>query len=339
MNYRFLVLFLLSLLMVGGAAAQQACDLPVDVVGIEKGEKSGGIIRGLQAGDLVVTVNKSEHVPIDSLTYDAAPRRIVLVIDNTHALPSDARKAEAQVATYILEHARTMDSFALITARGADREVKFDQGRDAVMEAVRDLSGDPKGKSSNLGVLDAVEQGIDWLGSSKPGDSILLLAMDSEGNRKTNAKKIAQELEDHHIRLFTIAFGFVNLGNSVKARQTMTSTGLGVAEPLVGSLLYENGEQNLSPLTLNSGGYLFMQNALDPRKEFKLIEKLPKLQQVAMQFYQIMAEFYHMKLTLPAHEANWTVDLSGAAQQKWTPIWSVYPQAVNSCAGQLSASK
>jgi hypothetical protein len=334
MSFRGLILSLSCLVMAASAAAQQACDLPVDVVGVEKGKTAGGIIRGLQASDLLVTLSGGSHVPIGSLTYDAGPRRIVFVIDTARELPSDARKAEAQTAAYILDHSRPMDSFALITARGTAREVKFDQGRDAVKEALRDLSGDPREKSSGVGVLDAVEQGIDWLGSPKPGDAIFLMVMDSEGNHKTNHKKIAQVLEERHIRLFSIAFGFVSLGNSVKSVQAMTSMGLGESKPLVGELNYSTGDQALAPLVLNSGGYLHVQDATNERTVFKLAERMPRLQQMGMQFYQMIAEFYYMKVNLPAHVANWTVDLSETGRQKWTPIWSVYPQAVNSCAGQ-----
>jgi hypothetical protein len=330
MRFRLPFLSVLSSLMVISAIAEQACQVPVDVVGIEKGKDSGGIIRGLKAEDLSATVGKGHNVPIHSLTYDATARRIVFVIDDTRALTTDARKLEAQTAAFIVDHARPMDSFALITARGTMREVKFELGRDAIKEALRDLSGDPREKTTNLGPLDAVEQGIEWLGAPKTGDAIFLMAMDLDGNHKTNRKKIAQELEEHHIRLFGIAFGFVNLANSVKSRLTTTHLGLGIAEPLVGEQLMNTGEENFYPLVVNSGGYLSIQNAMDERRTFTLAQRLPTLQQIGMQLYQIIAEFYYMTVTLPdAHTAYWEVELSDAARQRWTPVSSVYPQVVN----------
>ncbi len=326
-----LLVFPVCLLSVMGAIAQ-SCDIPVDIVGLEKGKDSGGIIRGLKAEDVVAIVGKGKHAPIESLTYDATPRRILFVLDTTRELPSDARRAEAQTALSILDRARPMDSFALITARGSAREVKFDQGRTALKDALQDLSNDPRDKPSSLGVLDAVEQGIEWMGTPKPGDAIFLMAMDLEGNHKTNPRKTAQVLHEHHIRLFSIALGFVNLANSVKATQAMTHLGLGLAEPLVGGVLYDNGEQNLYPMVVNSGGFLSVQNANDGRREFKLSERLPRMQQIGMQFYQIIAEFYHLKVSLPdAHTREWTVELSDSAKQRWTPIWSVYPQEVYGC--------
>src|SRR6266404_1391069 len=332
MRFRSLVVSMACLLSVAGAIAQ-SCDVPVDIVGLEKGKDSGGIIRGLRTEDVVASVGKGKHVPIESLTYDATPRRVLFVLDTTRELPSDARRAEAQTALFMLDHARPMDSFALITARGSAREVKFDQGRAALKDALQDLSNDPKDKLSSLGVLDAVEQGIEWMGAPKPGDAIFLMAMDLEGNHKTNPRKVTQLLHEHHIRLFSIALGFVNLANTVTAKQGMTHLGLGLAEPLVGSgIAYDNGEQNLYPMVVNSGGFLSVQNANDGRRDFKLPERLPRMEQIGMQFYQIIAEFYYMKISLPdAHTRDWSVELSDSAKQRWTPIWSVYPQEVYDC--------
>ena len=331
MRFRALIVFLVCVLGIVGATAQ-SCDLPVDIVGLEKGKDVGGIIRGLKMQDVVATVGRGKHVPIESLTYDATSRRILFVLDTTRELPTDARRAEAQTALYMLEHARPMDSFALITARGSSREVKFDQGRAAFKEALQDLSTDPRDKPSPLGVLDAVEQGIEWMGSPQPGDAIFLMAMNLEGNHKTNPKRTAQLLHEHHVRLFSIALGFINLTNTVKATQTTTHLGLGLAEPLVGGILYDNGEQNLYPMVVNSGGFLSVQNAMDEHRVFKFSERLPRMQQVGMQFYQIIAEFYHMKINLPdTHTREWTVELSDSAKQRWTPIWSVYPQEVDGC--------
>lgn len=326
-------LFFLSVFMAAiAASAQKSCDVPMDIVAVEKASNTGGIIRGLKVEDLAASISKSTPLSIASLTYDAAPRRIIFVIDTTHQLPKDARKAEALTAAYILDHARPMDSFALITARGTAREVRFEQGRDAVKQALADLSGDVHEKTSSLGVLDAVEQGLEWLGSPKPGDSIFLLAMNTEDNHKTNPAKIAQQLEKQQVRLFSIAFGFVNLSNAVKSTQTTTSSALATVTRDEGTLLYENGEENLYPLTVNSGGLMHTDNAMDEHRAFVLAQRLPQLQKVGMQFYQIMAEFYHLNVNLPdGKAASWTLELSNKARERWLPVWSVYPRVVNGC--------
>ena len=198
MSYRWLYIFLASFFLAAVAVADQSCEVPVDVVAAK-----GGIIRGLKADDLVAAAGKGRSIPIESLTYDAGPRRIVFVIDTTRGLPAEARKAESKIAANILDHARPNDSFALITARGVARQVKFEQGRDAVKQAVLELS-EGTGEKSNLGVLDAMDQAIGWLGEPQPGDSIFLLALDLEGNHKANYKKIAQALAEHQVRFVDV---------------------------------------------------------------------------------------------------------------------------------------
>src|SRR5258708_16908002 len=140
-----LLVFPVCLLSVMGAIAQ-SCDIPVDIVGLEKGKDSGGIIGGLKAEDVVAIVGKGKHAPIESLTYDATPRRILFVLDTTRELPSDARRAEAQTALSILDRARPMDSFALITARGSPREVQLNQCRPPLKDELTDLSNNPTHK-------------------------------------------------------------------------------------------------------------------------------------------------------------------------------------------------
>lgn len=134
------------------------------------------------------------------------------------------------------------------------------------------------------------------------------------------------------MRLFSIAFGFVNLNYNVKSTQTTTSSALATVTRDEGTLVYDNGEQNVYPLTVNSGGLLHTDNAMDEHKAFVLAQQLPQLQKVGMQFYQIMAEFYHMNVNFPEGKAaGWRVELSSKARERWLPVWSVYPRVVNGC--------
>ena len=50
---------------------------------------------------------------------------------------------------------------------------------------------------------------VDIFGESKPGDAMIVMAYDLEGNHGANAKKVAKALEDHHVRMFGLALGLV----------------------------------------------------------------------------------------------------------------------------------
>ena len=77
----------------------------------------GRLIRGLQSDNLVAQV-KHDKVKIDSISYETGPRRILFVLDAGRDLPRDAKKAEAEVISYVISQAPVDNSFALITARG-----------------------------------------------------------------------------------------------------------------------------------------------------------------------------------------------------------------------------
>src|SRR5215472_5821947 len=94
----FFLLSLFLILAISTGAAQSSCsvDVPIDVVGL-----GGGVIRDLKPADLTAETVKNQSLKIESLTYDASPRRVLFVLDTVHDLPSDARKAEAKIVEQI----------------------------------------------------------------------------------------------------------------------------------------------------------------------------------------------------------------------------------------------
>lgn len=316
--------FVLILLTVSFAVAQSGCtvDVPIDVV-----QTPGGVVRDLKATDLVAQNIKNQNLKIESLTYDLTPRRILFVLDMVHDLPSDARKAEAKIVEQILGSARPIDSFALITARGTARSVKFEQGKDAVKRTAEELEGDPREKSSGPGVLDAVAEGISWFGAPQAGDSIFLMAMNLEGNHTTNAKKIMQEIERRHVRLFGVALGPVNLGSTVA---TQSDNYRGKFSYAQAGDMPDYREQDFYPMAVNSGGFLFGDNAINEQREYKLTdEHVKKLQGMAVQFYQVMAEYFHVKVGLPAGSEAWKLSLSDSGQERLTKAVVLYPRQLS----------
>lgn len=316
--------FLFMVLAVGVGLAQSGCsvDVPVDVV-----SSPGGVVRTLQAADLVAENSKNETIKIESLTYDVNARRILFVLDTTHDLPSDARKAEARMVEKILSSARNIDSFALITARGTSRAVKFEQGKDALKQAVADLVNDPKEKASAPGVLDAVAEGMSWFGDPQPGDSILLMAMNLGINHHTNPRKIAQELHDHHVRLFGVALGPIKLNSSVA---TQSDNYRGNFSYVQAGDMPDYREEDLYPLVMNSGGFLYGDNAINEQREFKLTdEHLQKLQSMSMQFYQLMVEYFHLRVQSPSNSESWKLGLSSSGQERFTQPVLLYARQLS----------
>src|SRR5579884_425574 len=191
-------------------AQETACkarEIPVGVISL-----NGDAYRGLAAEDFVGHMQK-KPVQVNSLTYDDGPRRVLIVVDASKKLSADSRKAEIEMIQSMTAAARPEDTFGLMVARGPGQDFKFTADHAALLQGLEQTGENKRGKDS--GVLDTVMVGIEWFGAPQPGDSIVVIAADLEGNHKTNPKQVAKALEENHIRLFGLALGPVQTQSSV----------------------------------------------------------------------------------------------------------------------------
>ena len=178
-----------------GLAQQSACkasDVPVGVISI-----SGNVFRGLAAEDFIGRIQK-RPIAVKGLTFDDGPRRVLIVADLSKKLSADSRKAEDEIIKTLLANARPQDTFAIMFARGPGQDVKFTEDRSAISQALGQPGDGKRGKEP--GVLDTVMTGIEWFGMPQPGDAIVVIASELEGNHKANARMVAKALHDSHIR-------------------------------------------------------------------------------------------------------------------------------------------
>lgn len=250
--FRPLLAFLVfSLCLTGVGVSQQAscsAEFPVSVV-----NPSLESFRGLSAADFSAHAAKIA-VPIKSITFDDGPRRVLFVVETGKKINSNSRKAEIQMVEAIVGDARPGDSFALIATHGQNRIAKFGSDRAKLIDALGQEWG--SGKEQGTGVLDAIMEGIEFFGQPATGDAIVVIAAELQGNRKTNPKAVAKALEEHHLRMLGLALGPVAT-RSLVAGGTMTSTtsqGLAYTTPLVGGTVYDAGDEDFYPLTVQSGG-------------------------------------------------------------------------------------
>lgn len=291
-------LFLLSVCSTAVAFSQQpnACraDIPVGVIAA-----SGDSYRGLSANDFIARASKTA-IPIKSVTFDDGPRRVLFVVDTGKKVNSNSRKAEIEMVNAIIAAGRPEDSFALIATHGQNRAAKFGEARTKLTEA---LGGEWGSKSAqDVGVLDAVMEGIEWFGEPVNGDAIVVLAAELGGNHKANPKIVEKALAQHRVRMFGLAMGPVAT-RSVVAGGTMTSTtsqGLAYTTPLVGDAVYDTGDEDFYPLTIRSGG-MVLGVIGGQRQAFNLDD--PKIKQMvamkARKLYTIVTTFYRVQIDPP----------------------------------------
>jgi len=105
------------------------------------------------------------------------------------------------------------------------------------------------------GVLDAVMEALEWFSDSRPGDSIILIAPSTGGNRRTNPKSVAKSLSTHRVRLYGLALGPVMTRNLTKETVTSSaSQGMAYTRAGIGNGVSDAGDEDFFPLTTNSGG-------------------------------------------------------------------------------------
>jgi hypothetical protein len=292
------------------------------------------VFRGLAAEDFSGMAQK-KTVAVKSLTYDDGPRRVLFVVDNSKKLSADSRKAEAEMIQIMVAAGRPEDTFALLSTRGPGQEVKFTSDRTAITRGLNQ-DGDPK-RGKELGVLDGVMEGIEWFGAPQAGDAIVLIAADTEGNHKANAKLVGKALEEHHIRMFGLALGPVATKN-VMAGGSMTSTtsqGLAWTTPGVGDFVYNTGDDHYFPLTTNSGGLVLAAMNANSRRSYSMADArvVQDVRQKARSISRMITAFYRMQIEPPhlAHPEDWSLDVTESIKKHSQPMFVLYPHVLGPC--------
>jgi hypothetical protein len=318
-------------------AQQKACpvDLPVGIV-----DPNGTLLNGLTASDITVRLRK-QALPIETIGYDTGPRRIVFVLDTSRRLPPEARKAETMLVNYVVSNARSFDSFALLTARGPLRQVRFEDGREALSKALEELASDPKEQTKAPNVLDTVMAGIGWFGEPRLGDAIFIMADHLEETNDSNQYQsfqlghtgplqgvatdrgpsfeapshlkfsaVMEALADHRIRVFGLQLGSLKL------------------TPL--TAVYSPNNENLFGITKGSGGYA----VLDPSDSFGSYlmsdARAQSLQHKVFQIYGAITQFYQVRVnpqTLPRREP-WNLELVKDLQKNTVAL---FPRLFDPC--------
>ena len=319
------------------AAQQDACksvEIPVGVVNF-----SGESFRGLAPQDFLAHAQKGS-IAVKSITYDNGPRRVLLVVDTNKKLSANLRKVEVELVKTLVAAARPEDSLGLLPARGPGAVVKFGDPRSGLVDAIQDTSAH---QGKDRGVLDAVQDGIEWFSDPHPGDAIIVVAADTEGNHKANAKSVAKALAEHHIRMFGLALGPIQTRNSTTSSfyTSTTSQGLSLAQPSTGDLIYNTGDEDFYPLTSNSGGLVMMvadpdskqfsDNMSDPQVQQRVKARAVIVTNAVEAFYRAVVE--PQRVPSPGW---WSLDLTESIRKNSPKMWLLYPNQLGSCSEMAS---
>lgn len=318
-------------------------DLPVGIIGAD-----GSLLEGLTTRDLTVYLHK-KSLAVESIGSEEGPRRILFILDTSRRLPPEARKAETMLISFILSKARPVDSFALLTARGALRRVRFEEGREALVKTIQELATDPKEPAKGHNILDTMMEGIQWFGPPQAGDAIFLMADHLEETNDPNQYQshqlshtgplqgvgtdrgpsfepssqakfgtVFQALSDHRLRVFGLQLG-----------------GIKTNDALFG--VYHANDENLTGITSGTGGYTVL-DPVDPFGAYVLSEAHTRnLQQKVFQLYGAIAKYYilHVNAPTPLQRETWKMELASDLRKN---TLALYAQHFDPCS-QIEESK
>jgi hypothetical protein len=326
----FMVLVLgISAVAVSQQDACKAVEIPVGVINF-----GGESFRGLAAQDFLAHPQKGS-ITVKSIAYDNGPRRVLLVVDTSKKLSANLRKVEVELVKTLVAASRPEDSLGLLPARGPGSVVKFGDPRTGLVDAIQDTNSQQR---KDRGVLDTVLEGIEWFSDSHPGDAIIVIAPDTEGNHKANAKSVANALAEHHIRLFGLALGPIQTRNSTTSSfyTSTTSQGLSLAQPSTGDLIYNTGDENFFPLTQNSGGLVtlvadpdstqFSDNVSDPQVLQRVRFRALTITNAIDAFYRVVVE--PQRVPSPGW---WSLDLAENIKKNSPRMFLLYPTQLGPC--------
>ena len=113
------------------------------------------------------------------------------------------------------------------------------------------------------------------------------------------------------------------------------SQGLAQETPLVGKIVYDNGDENYFPLTANSGGMVFGAMNGNSKRSYNLTDPklLQEIRQKATAVSKMISSYYRMQIDPPqiGHAEDWSLNINEEIQKHAPPMIILYPRELSPC--------
>jgi len=151
---------------------------------------------------------RGKPVRVLSATQDPGPRRIVVMLDASGSMgqpPGKWQLAHGAAREIVLTSPAEYQIAFLIFADKVDRVVGFPEGRKAATDGLAALEPGrgwiPKGKTA---LFDAILEGLELLGSARPGDVIYVITDGEDSASRAKPDKVERALLATRVRLFAL---------------------------------------------------------------------------------------------------------------------------------------
>lgn len=173
-------------------------------------------VRGLSREEFEAH-GRVKPVHIVSVSLDRSPKRIAIVAENGKHMTSAARKIESAIISDFATTARAEVSFALLTANGPRVVLNFGSTRDDLRAAAEALAKPPQHGPKGRGVGETVIEATHLFGRAQPGDSIFLVAMHLEGERRPKFSHIQSAITSAGVRVMGYQLGWISPPGQLQA--------------------------------------------------------------------------------------------------------------------------
>jgi len=179
--------------------ASESCDVPLVVA-----DYNNEPVRDLTPADFSVRL-AGTTAPIVSVSLDAGPKRLALILDASSSVPDEEWKLETEMAAELIRRARANDQFALRvigskTVQGALLSPTKVAARLQELQSAR-----PKGEE-NERIYDALLGAATDFDPPQFGDTIFLFGHHKDSGSKTSLNQIQDLLLKNRLRFFGLSF-------------------------------------------------------------------------------------------------------------------------------------
>ncbi|HYN14681.1 MAG TPA: hypothetical protein VES66_02705 [Terriglobales bacterium] len=289
--------------------------------------RDGKPVPGIDAKSLKAKIGR-KSAEVMAAGPDNNPRRVVLVVDTGKEMNKDGWKVAMAMSNAIVNNARAVDSFALLTYAGAKEAIPFGATNDAVREklAALDATRPPiEGKGQEMGLYDGVSEALAMLGQPQFGDAILLFAANPEEKGHADIRKLEQTLLARATRLIALSL----TQRPLPAVRDTVLTYTPKDEIATGFTT-----DQLRSLALETGGLFYLENTQPTDSEYKLTDAhLKDLMKQGMQMYIVAVRVYRIEVGAPATAKleNLELEPKDELRKQASQILILHPSQIAAC--------
>jgi Mg-chelatase subunit ChlD len=310
-----------------GVAAAFAAELAAQgkqerrVVAVNVVDEEGRQVTGLKAENFRGKY-RGQEVRVVSAEWDTGPRRVVILLDQSDSMMW-GKKLEVvrRAAQELVAAAGPGTEVALVRfSVRPDEVVRFDDGRQAVLNRLAAIEKADKKAGARTAMLDAMMEGLRLLAPGRFGDALFVMTDGGDNASRTRDRDARDAVVCSRARVYFLMF----FDPDRTARGAEYATAPGLADEFSKS----SGGFVLQPFEYLLTGVGDFE--LSPEEQADLANRVRLL-------HGLMAGTYRVEVELPREvekTRGWELEVVGVDGKKMKGVRVVYPRKVAACGGE-----